>query len=450
MGEIVSSQLDRNDFHKVKHTRNGAAIPVDTLDEMIVRSIISLRPLFVFKGKLYIYESGVYIFDGNGTIAKSYIESYIYPELITIQRINRIYNLLLSKRNIQVEESDLNDYPSSWINFKNGMFDAKTLKLLPHDPKYRSINQIPHNIDMNKDTEGSITNEFLSGLIPDQDDREMFLEYCGYCLTTGTYLQKMLIISGNGGLGKSILLRMMLQAVGESNTSNVSLQGLNERFTTAFLVGKLFNYCADITSEKMDKVDGIKLITGEDRMKAEYKGGDVFSFTPYAKLMFSANRIPHSKDDQTKAYYRRLLILHIKQRCHYIEDLEERLSNDIQSFVVIIVKALHQMLCRKPRTITESENSKREVLKLYMSTDTVKAFLHNKTIREGRIERPKLFSNYVIYCETEGRAHLMRNSFYDNLREKGFSESVSDGIRFFEGIDLAPSDYIPPEIDIDD
>ena len=36
------------------------------------------------------------------------------------------------------------DKPKNWINFRNGYFDVMQWKMFPHDPKYLTVNQIPH------------------------------------------------------------------------------------------------------------------------------------------------------------------------------------------------------------------------------------------------------------------------------------------------------------------
>jgi Family of unknown function (DUF5906) len=46
-----------------------------------------------------------------------------------------------------------------------------------------------------------------------------------------------------------------------------------------------------------------------DSIRAQNKFKDPFSFRNYAKLIFSANKIPESDDDSSYAYYRRWLII---------------------------------------------------------------------------------------------------------------------------------------------
>lgn len=419
--------------------RKNESRPVDILDDAIAEAIISLNDVFILNGKLYLYGKGYYHIDEDGVMFKDMIGKFIYPELRTEPRLTRVYKLLLTKWKIVIEESELNKHPPTWINFQNGMLDVKDMTLHPHDPKYHSVNQIPHKWDDEHKTNDPVVSDFLSGVIPDDDDRQMFLEYAGYCFTKDMHLQKLMIVSGDGGLGKSVLLRLMQWAVGKENISCLTLQNLNDRFSPLFLFGKLLNIYSDLPSTDMGEIAGIKTIVGQDVVRAEYKGGKTFGFQPYCKLLYSANQIPKSRDDKTSAYYRRLLILKIRQRAKDISDLEDRLQANIDDFIYMAVQAVHRMYSERSGCLQESSNSSQAVLDLYMSTDTVKAFMVDSKIDRvpgSRMERRALYSKYESYCNDEQRetGKLSANGFYSNLREKGFGECTIKGKRYFMDI----------------
>lgn len=440
----------RADFHKwSKPDKNGKFHPTDTYDDRIVEDIISKNNMFRLFGKFYIQDQNIpsyYRMDDDESMLRSMIAEYIHEDIRTSTRINRIYNLFDAKPQLRVEESDINRCPRSWLVFKNGILDVRTMELHDHDPKYRCINVIPHDYDPGYIVpEGSIVKRFLESLIPDRDDRQMYLEFCGYSMTFDMSQQKLLMIRGQGGIGKSVLLRLHKRAVGDRNCSGLTLQNLNDRFSPAFLFGKLVNIYADTPSTDMDEINGIKTITGEDTIRAEYKGGDLFFFNPYCKLMYSTNRVPKSRDDKTNAYYRRLLILPIEKRAETIIGLEEKLAADIESYIHLCVEAVHQMYQRG--SILESAASQREVLELYMATDSVMAFLHDRTEKDpgSRVERQALYNEYVDYCTEEGRERylLTRNGFYQNLRDKGYGEVEGKPGRYFTGIMLIPEGFEP-------
>ncbi len=430
-----SSGLDRTPFHRWSTpNKNGERKPLDILDLPIAEDIIKKNHVFLLHGKLYLYEDGYYKADLDDTFFKSLIKEYIYPELVTDQRLTRVVKLLKAERSIKIQDSEINKYPKCWVCFKNGFLDLKTLDMHPHDPKYNNIVQIPHEWNPSHMAEGSITETFLKDFIKNPDDCEMFLEYAGLCMTPDMHFQKMLILRGEGGLGKSVLLRMMEWMIGDENISSITMQNLNDRFSPVFLYGKLLNSYADLSSEDMQNTAGIKTITGEDRIRSEYKGGDLFFFHPFCKLLFSANKIPKSRDEKTVAYYRRLLIIPFTKRAQHVPDLEEKLKHDIDSFITLSVQAAHRMY--ENGSILESDNSKKEVQDLYLATDTAMAFIQDccETGTDCKSSRDELYSMYEMYCEREGRPSLSRQGFYGNLKDKGFSERYRDGYKWFHGI----------------
>lgn len=429
-------------FHRwSRQDKDGNSVPIDTLDDLIVDEIIDKNHIFILFGKPYLYRNGVYDIDNDGCVIKSIIGGYIYLELRKAPRIKQIYDLLMTRPKLRVDESQINNHPKWFVNFKNGMLDLKSMKLLPHSPEYLSINQIPHEWIDSPPPPESVTVKFFKGTIPNEDDRKMHFAYSGYCLTPDTSQQLFEIIAGDGNLGKSVMLWLDTLVFGNAkNYSSITLQNLNDRFSPAFLVGKLVNIYADLPSTDMGDTAGIKTVTGEDSVRAEYKGGNVFAFHPYCKLKFSANKIPKSRDDKTTAYYRRMIILKIDRRGDEIPNLKDELRKDLQSYIYLIVHAAHEMYVNGG-VIKKSERCLQEVNELYLETDTVKAFLEDcNFIYTGkdidRIERKKLYRMYEDYCEDEDRlsGKFQPTGFYSNLRDKGFGMYRNSQARYITGI----------------
>lgn len=448
---------DDKQFYRIN--KNGVVTGV--IDSAVVNYMKQNVEMFLYNDMLYIYDHGVYSIDEKGNCFKTMVSKLLRPEFVTATKLDNIFKLLKTDINLVVKESDLNNHPPYVINVKNGMLNLKTLELKEHNARlYRSINQIPHEYIPGFNYDGTVTEEFLTELFPDQDDAIMLLEYAGYCMTKDTSKQKFLIIKGPGATGKSELIHLVEGTIGPENTSALSIQNTNGRFDPVFLVGKLLNANADISSELMNDISGLKKLIGEDTMRAEYKGGKIFSFKPYVKLLFSANRIPESKDDKTNAYFRRMMILPVNKRCREIPKLSERLREETKNgvFFHMAVDAVRNMYLREG-PILESKNSKAAVQQLYEATDSVIAFLKHRTIRdpEAKELRDSLFEDYKNYCYYEQRPPKTRNGFYQNLRDKGIEDGKVNGIWYFKGLKVirsakeslsntAQSEEVPGEI----
>ena len=134
-------------------------------------------------------------------------------------------------------------------------------------------------------------------------------EWIGYCLYAKYPIHKAMILLGPGGNGKSTLINLLDRFLGEQNKASVTLQALcSNRFAASALDGKLANLCADIPDKAVDQTGMFKMLVGADSIPAERKFKDAYTFKNIAKLMFSTNKIPQTKDDTT-AYFRRWVII---------------------------------------------------------------------------------------------------------------------------------------------
>ena len=308
--------------------------------------------------------------------------------------------------------------------------------MIPHNPKYRAVNQIPHDYDPEEPLRGSIVQEWLESICDTAEDVEMLCEFAGLCMTRDTRQQKFLVLVGEGGTGKSTVIRMINKMVGPENISNVSLNQLTQRFAAFGLMGKLLNSCADLEIDALSDVSTLKKVLGEDSISAEAKGKDAVSFVSFAKLIFSTNELPIVKAERTNGFYRRLMILTMDKVPEKADpDFFDVLAADIDDFIHVSVAALERMYQRG--TIAESPGSVEAVNRLRCDSDTVEAFLTEKTeqVPGGRIKKADLYSQYENFCQDMGRQSLTKQNFYRSMKAKGFGEIRTNGTDYFKGID---------------
>lgn len=378
---------DLSQFHLV----NNKGVPAGVFDEAIFKYIKGQQDLFVCGGTVYIYDGGYFKADVSGARLKTMISKLIYPQFIKSTTLKRIYDRFLCDISLEVSFEELNRYPAHWICFENGMYDCKEKRLLPHSPKYKAVNQIPHEYKPGAVHEGKRTEEFLKFICPEPDSREMLLQFSGYAHTKDVGQQKFLVLLGEGGSGKSTFIRLMEASVGSRNLSNISLTDLQQRFASFGLMGKLLNSCADLEISALEDTAIIKKVLGEDTLRAEQKGRDAISFKNYAKLIFSTNELPVVKAEKTNGFYRRLLVLPMNRVPEKKNpNLLNELLQEIDYFVWLSVQALERMY-EKEIIITSAESEK-AVAQLRMDSDTVQAFLVESCVLEdgSRIERTEL------------------------------------------------------------
>lgn len=406
-----------DNFHKF----NAKGQITGVFDERIKNYILQTEHLAIIGGMLYVYRDGVYQIDEQGAYIKTVIQNLIYEEFRTIFNINKIYNLVLVQYPLIKKYDEVNLYPKHWINFKNCMLDIKTLETHPHDPKYYAMNQIPHNwLGLEYDYEHQYTDMFLNTSMNDEDMPTLF-EYLGYCMTMSTKFQIFLLLKGEGDNGKSIIIDMFNAVIGESNTSNIGMDKLTERFFPAQLLFKLCNTCADISKVTIEDDSELKKIITGDKLQAEYKGQNSFNFRPYAKLFFSANRFPYV-DDRSEGFKRRLRVISMnKKPPKKDKELMEKLLNEVDFWVYCAVLYFNQAWQRDE--IQESEISRETKEELHKESDSVYAFIAECLVEaEGQnIKRAEMYTAYEMYCCRYDRTSLTKKAFFAEMEAKGIS-----------------------------
>lgn len=426
-------------FHNIDAKGN----PTGVVDARVYDYLAHTQYIIVCGGIPYIYIDGCYRMDLRGVYIKTLITHCLLENFVKSTTIERIFKLFLIRKELVVQPEQLNHHAGYFINFKNGMYNVLEGKLRKHSPSILSVNQIPW--EYRPDGEhgpGTEIEKFLSYAVPNKDDREMLLEYIGLCCSIDRDQQKMMVICGDGGTGKSTIINLIQKLVGKENTSNVAMSKLSDNFQSIRLMGKLLNSCADLEIDALDDVTMIKKLIGEDSISDSYKGKDIISFDNYAKMLFSTNELPLVRNEKTEGFYRRLLILTMNEKPKKRDPrLQDKLENEIPYLLHLAMEALHRMYVRG--YIIESEQSAGSVSQLRRDSDTIEAFLYEMCDTgdpEFKASRKDLYEQYTKYCkDSECQGHQKKN-FFKALRNKGFQECKVSGERMFRLVKLKGED----------
>jgi putative DNA primase/helicase len=255
-------------------------------------------------GKLYRYVGGVY-----RPSAEKYIKSMVKTKL-TAWGDTKAWSTRLATEVVEfirVDALELPDRPRlDLINVKNGMVRVADGVLLPHDPHYLSVVQLPVRYDPTATC--PYIEAFIASTFP-VDAHDLAWEIPGYLMTARTWLQKAILLLGEGCNGKSVWLSFITRFLGRHNIAAIPLHKLeSDKFSVSRLVGKLANICADLPSEHLAGTSTFKALTGGDTLNAEYKFKDSFDLEPFARLVFSANHPPRSADSSA-AFFRRWVVI---------------------------------------------------------------------------------------------------------------------------------------------
>ncbi len=175
---------------------------------------------------------------------------------------------------------------------------GETIVRMNHTRDYFCLNQLDYNYNPDADCP-----ELLKFLHSIWDDPKMILsfqEMLGYCLTTETKLQKIILLVGKPRAGKSIITEMMGKMLGEHNVCSPMLDTIIQNsMICAMSKAKLISIPEATTLHPSiaNRVLGIlKSISGGDNLDFDVKYKDGGSNNKWGKIIITTNSIPDFVD----------------------------------------------------------------------------------------------------------------------------------------------------------
>ena len=269
------------------------------LHERFAEYLKNAKHIVKINNQLHIFKNGIYV-PGYRAIEGEMIQ--LIPHLRDAQRKEVLKYLELIAEPAKAADAN-------FIAFKNGVYDVAHETMVPPSPDLILTNRIEHNF--NPAAYSELMDSTLNKLACQDKDIRALLEECvGYCFYRRNELGKAFILTGDKSNGKSTFLDVVAAILGEDNISTLDIKELGDRFSTSMMFGKLANIADDIGDDFLQgtQVSVFKKVVTGNRIKAERKGQDPFEFSPYVKILASANEIPRMKD-KTGAVLRRLVII---------------------------------------------------------------------------------------------------------------------------------------------
>ncbi len=179
-------------------------------------------------------------------------------------------------------------------------------------------------------------------------DVKTLQEYLGYCLIPCTRAQKMLMIIGRGGEGKSQIGAVMGAIFGDSLCfSSIQKVEMN-RFARADLEGKLVMVDDDMDLSALTKTNYIKsIITAQTRLDVERKGTQSYQAELYPRFLCFGNGALSALHDRSDGFFRRQIILTARDRDPQRKDdpfLAEKMIREYEGIVLWMLEGLERLL----------------------------------------------------------------------------------------------------------
>lgn len=256
-------------------------------DFVMRKNIISVgKALWFYNGRFYEILTDE---SAQRQIYKRYREEIGKASPLSV--LKNISGLLKVCCEVELEEFPLNEH---LIVFENGTLDLQTGRFRENSAKdiASSALGIPYRPGC-KDMRH--TEKFLRSIADDDADLyERMLQAIGYVLSNDTRAKSFFYLEGVGNAGKSRfcdLVASFFPISGANAVSRIALQDLNGKYSLANLVNKKLNVSEDLPDAPLTTktVSKIKMLSDSNRLEAEAKYVQAFSFSPTCKLLFASN-----------------------------------------------------------------------------------------------------------------------------------------------------------------
>lgn len=274
--------------------------------------------------------------------------------------------------------------------------------------------------------------QFLSELLHPEDIPTL-QEYLGYCLIPSTKGQKMMLIIGKGGEGKSRIGLVMRSILGDS--MNVcSIQKLEtNRFSRADQENKLLMVDDDMDMSALPKTNYIKsIVTAEGKMDMERKCLQSYQSQLYVRFLCFSNGALTALHDRSDGFYRRQIVLTTKDKPAEREDdpfLAEKLAAEKEGIFLWCLEGLHRLLKQDYR-FTISKRALENVETVRRSSNNIMEFLRSdgyiRFRAEGEASSRQLYEAYTQWCEDNAQKALSANRLSSELMQNAALYHVED------------------------
>ena len=290
------------------------------------------------------------------------------------------------------------------------------------------------------------------------EDIPTLQEFMGYCFIPSTKGQKMLLLTGKGGEGKSrigLVLRALLGS--NMNTGSIAKVETNS-FAPADLEHTLVMVDDDMKLEALPQTNTIKaIITAELPMDLEKKGRQSYQGDLYVRFMALSNGTLQSLYDRSVGFFRRQIILTARKKDPNRKDdpyLAEKMCSETEGTFLWALEGLHRLIANDYR-FTESPGAQENLEAAISDGNNIIDFLGSEGyIRfkaDYEVSSRDLYSVYRQWCEDNALSALVQKSFCSYLKQNEsrygleYTNKVNIGggrfVRGFIGIELISRPY---------
>lgn len=264
---------------------------------------------------------------------------------------------------------------------------------------------------------------FLSELLCPEDIPTL-QEFMGYCFLPTTKGQKMLMLIGRGGEGKS-RIGLVLRALLGANMATGSIAKIeSSRFARADLEHELVMLDDDMKLEALPQTNHIKaIVTAELPMDLERKGQQSYQGDLYVRFLGFGNGSLKALYDRSEGFFRRQIILTTKPKdANRIDDpfIAEKMCAEAEGIFLWCLDGLRRLISNDYR-FTLSERARGNMAEAVSDGNNAVDFMRSEGyIRlkaDAEASSRDVYAVYKLWCEDNVLHPLSARSLSAHLNE---------------------------------
>lgn len=256
------------------------------------------------------------------------------------------------------------------------------------------------------------------------EDIPTLQEFMGYCLLPTTKGQKMLMLIGRGGEGKS-RIGVVLRALLGSNMATGSIAKIeSSRFARADLEHELVMLDDDMKLEALPQTNHIKaIVTAELPMDLERKGQQSYQGDLYVRFLGFGNGSLKALYDRSEGFFRRQIILTTKLKdTNRVDDpfIAEKMCAEAEGIFLWCLDGLRRLIANDYR-FTLSERARENMAEAVSDGNNAVDFMRSEGyIRlkaDAEASSRDVYAVYKLWCEDNVLHPLSARSLSAYLNE---------------------------------
>ena len=276
-------------------------------------------------------------------------------------------------------------------------------------------------------------------------------EWFGYCLTTDTRQQKMLLIVGPKRSGKGTIARIARALIGPENCCGPTLASLGGPFGLWSLLNKSLGIISDARlggrTDSQVVVERLLSISGEDALDVDRKCLESVNCKLPTRIMILSNELPRL-GDSSGALAGRMILLRLTRSFYGEEDpaLTDKLRKELPGILLWSVDGWKRL--RDRGRFVQPAASQEMMGELEDLSSPIAEFIRDccEISEVADVARHDIYNRYVEWCGEHGRKHPDEAAIFGrnlraavpSIRDAQPRDPEGRKIRVYKGIGFKP------------